>query len=128
MYTLVNSNSKNIQMWCNGFYITPTCYHNDNYQAIRLTTIYVLRINKKNDTIFYSCKAYFLKKKNEFFFGLRLYVPVNKFFSRVGTFFWVEPVLSNVDEVSCSKTQHCAPGEIRNRNLAIQSPTLYLLS
>ena len=34
------------------------------------------------------------------------------FFSHVGMFFWVEPVLNNEDEVSCSGTQHCTPGEI----------------
>ena len=31
--------------------------------------------------------------------------------SYVGTFSWVEPVLSNRDEVSCSMTQHRAPDE-----------------
>ena len=52
-------------------------------------------------------------------FRLRLYVPVNIFFSHVGTFSWVESVLSNEDEVSCSGTQHCVLDEIRCRNLAI---------
>ena len=45
-------------------------------------------------------------------------------FSVVGTFFWVEPVLSNEDEVFCSRTQHRAPGEIRTHDLAIKSGTL----
>ena len=35
-----------------------------------------------------------------------------QFFSHVGTFSCVEPVLSNEVEVSCSRTQLCAPGEI----------------
>ena len=34
--------------------------------------------------------------------------PNQQFFSHVGKFSWVEPVLSNEDEVS----QHCTPGEI----------------
>ena len=54
--------------------------------------------------------------------------PSQQFFSHVGTFSWVEPVLSNEDEVSCSRTQHGAPGEIRTRDLAIKSPTLCQLS
>ena len=32
------------------------------------------------------------------------------------------------DEMSCSRTQHRTPGEIRTRDLAIKSPTLYQLS
>ena len=46
-------------------------------------------------------------------FCLRLYVPVNNF-----------SVLSNWDEVSCSRTQHRAPGEDRTRDLAIESDAL----
>ena len=38
-------------------------------------------------------------------------MPGQQFFSYVGTFSRVEPVLSNEDEVSCSRTQHCALGE-----------------
>ena len=41
---------------------------------------------------------------------------------------WVEPVLSNEDVVSCSRTQHRAAGEIRTHYLAIKSPALYQLS
>ena len=40
----------------------------------------------------------------------------------------VEPVLSNEDEVSYSRTQHRAPGEIQARELAIKSLALYQLS
>ena len=40
------------------------------------------------------------------FFGLRLYFPSQQFFSHVRTFSWFEVVLSNVDEVSLSRTQH----------------------
>ena len=32
--------------------------------------------------------------------------PSQQFFSHVGMFSWVEPVLSNEDEVSCSRTEH----------------------
>ena len=49
-------------------------------------------------------------------FGLRLYVPVNIFCNYVGMFSWVEPLLSNECEVSCSRTQHCAPVEIQTRD------------
>ena len=35
--------------------------------------------------------------------------PSQQFFSHVWTFSWVEPVLSNEDEVSCSRTQHYTP-------------------
>ena len=45
-------------------------------------------------------------------FTTRLYAPVN-------TFSWVKPVCSNEDEVSYSRKQHSAPGEI---------PTCYQVS
>ena len=54
--------------------------------------------------------------------------PSQQLFSHVGTFSWVEPALSNEDEVSCSRTQHRTPGEIRTRDLAIKSPVFYQLS
>ena len=50
-------------------------------------------------------------------------IPSLQFFSHVGMFSWVEPVLSNEDEVSCSRTQHRAPGEIQTFDLAITLPT-----
>ena len=53
--------------------------------------------------------------------------PSQQFFSHVVMFSWVEPVLSNEDEVSCSRTQHCAPGEIRTRVLAILEQYKYTL-
>ena len=46
--------------------------------------------------------------------------PSQQFFSHVGTFSWVEPALSNEDEVSCSRTQHHAAGEIRTCDLVIK--------
>ena len=49
----------------------------------------------------------------------------NQYFSHVGTISWVEPELSNEDEVSCSRTQHRIPGEILTCDLAIKSPALY---
>ena len=39
--------------------------------------------------------------------------PSQQFFSHVGTFSLVYPVLSNEDDVSCSRTQHRAAGEMR---------------
>ena len=56
--------------------------------------------------------------------GVEALHPSQQLFSHVGTFSWVEPVLSNEDEVSCSCTQHCAPGEDRAHDLAIKSSTL----
>ena len=44
----------------------------------------------------------------------------------LGTFSWVEAVLSYEDEVSSSRTQHHTPGEIRICDLAIKNPTFYL--
>ena len=55
--------------------------------------------------------------------GMRLYFPVNNFSITSGHF----PV-SNEDEVSCSRTQHRIPGEIRTCDLAIKSLALYQLS
>ena len=46
--------------------------------------------------------------------------PSQQFFSHVRMFSWVEPVLSNEDEVSCSRTQHHVPGEIRTHYLGIK--------
>ena len=46
------------------------------------------------------------------FFLVEALHPSQQIFSHVGTFSWVEPVLSTEDEVSCSRTQHRAPGEI----------------
>ena len=54
--------------------------------------------------------------------------PSHNFFNHIRTSSWVEPVLSNEDEVSCSRTQHHAPGEIPTCDLAIKSPALYQLT
>ena len=35
------------------------------------------------------------------------------------TFFWIEPVKSNANKVSCSRTQHHVPCEIRSRDLDV---------
>ena len=51
--------------------------------------------------------------------------PSQQFFKHVGTFSWVEPILSNSEKVSCSRTQHRAPSEIQTHELAITSPALY---
>ena len=40
----------------------------------------------------------------------------------------VQQVLSNGEEMSCSRTQHCAHGQIGNCDLVIKSLTLYQLS
>ena len=50
--------------------------------------------------------------------------PGQQFFSHFGTASWVKPVLSDGVEVSCSRTQHHAPGEDRTRDLAIKSDAL----
>ena len=47
--------------------------------------------------------------------------PSQQFYSHVGSASWVKPVLSNVDEVSCSRAQHRAIREIRMHELAIKS-------
>ena len=58
-------------------------------------------------------------------FGLRFFVPVDNFSILSGQFSWVEPILSNSEEVSSSRTQHRAPSEIQTHDLAITSPALY---
>ena len=54
--------------------------------------------------------------------------PSQQFFKHVGMFSLVEPILSNSEEVSCSRTQHHAPSEIQTNDLVITSPALYQLS
>ena len=52
--------------------------------------------------------------------------PSQQFFSHVGTFSLVEPVLNKEDEkdeMSCSRTKHSAPGEIRVCDLANRHST-----
>ena len=44
-----------------------------------------------------------------------------QFFSHVRKFSRVELLLSNKDEVSCSRTQHSTPHEIHTPDLAIES-------
>ena len=58
-----------------------------------------------------------LKETCLFRLCFRLSVPVNNF-----SVISVEPVLSIEGEVSCSRTQYCAPGEILTSELAIKSP------
>ena len=60
------------------------------------------------------------------FVCLRLNIPVNNFSVILGRLpgFNQYSVLSNGDEVSCSRTQHCAPCEDQTCNLAIKRPTL----
>ena len=53
--------------------------------------------------------------------GLYIYIYVR-------TFSWVESVLSNEEEVSCSSTQHRASGGTPTRDLVIKRPALYKLS
>ena len=47
-----------------------------------------------------------------FFAWVEALYPSQQFFSHVVTYSWDEPVLSNEDENSSSRTQHHAPGEI----------------
>ena len=58
-----------------------------------------------------------------FFVWVEALRPSQQFFSHVGTFSCIVQVLRNGNEVSCSRTQHHAPGEIRTRDLAFKSPT-----
>ena len=58
------------------------------------------------------------------FVYLRLYIVVNNFSVILGRL----PVLSNGDDVSCSRKQHRAPGEDRSPDLAIKSLKLSQLS
>ena len=53
-----------------------------------------------------------MRKQNVLCVWVAAVRPSQQFFSHVGTFSLVEPVLSNEDEVSCSRSRHCAPGEI----------------
>ena len=46
------------------------------------------------------------------------------FFSTVGMFSWVEPVLYCEDKVSCSSTQHFTDGGIRVCDLFVRSLAL----
>ena len=61
-----------------------------------------------------------LKKYAFDFVWVESLCPSQQFFSHVRIFSWVKPVhvLSNEDEVSCSRTQHTTLGEIRTRDLA----------
>ena len=60
--------------------------------------------------------AFFLGSIVFLFVWVEDLLPSQQFFSHVATFSLVEPVLRNKDEVSCSRKQHCAPGEIRTRD------------
>ena len=51
-----------------------------------------------------------------------------QFFSNFGMASWVKPVLSNGDEVSCSRTQHRAHGENQTCDIGIKSLKLSQLS
>ena len=54
--------------------------------------------------------------------------PSQQFYSNLGIISWVELVISNKDDVSCSRKQHYAPGEVWTLKLAIKSLAPFLLS
>ena len=72
----------------------------------------------------------YFSQETDLFVSIDALCPSQQFFSHIGKFSWVEIVLhvSNEDEVSCSRTQHCAPGEIQTPDLAIRSLAFYQLS
>ena len=62
-------------------------------------------------------------------FGLRLYVPVNNFSVMFRRFPGLKQYLAmKILKVSCSRTQHRAPGEIRTHDLAVKSGKCYMAS
>ena len=86
-------------------------------------------INKYSASFNFRKKSFQIMIEIDFFLvRVEALRPSQQFFSHVGTFSWVEPVLSNEDEVSCSRTQHRAPCEIQTRDLVIKSLILYQLS
>ena len=54
-------------------------------------------------------------------FGLMLSAQVKQFQSCQGGFLGIPSTSSNEEEMSCSRTQYRAPGEIQTHNLAIKS-------
>ena len=48
----------------------------------------------------------FMLLLSDFFVWIEALCPSQQFFSHVWTFSWVEPVPSNEEKVSCSRTQH----------------------
>ena len=60
-------------------------------------------------------------------FEFMLYIPVSKFLSHVGMFFWVrvEPVQSHEGKLSCPSTQHSASGKVPTRDPSIFSLAFY---
>ena len=77
-------------------------------------------------TVKYTCIQTRFKRRKFccflFCFALR---PGQQFFSHFGT---ESTLISNGDEVSCTRTQHRAPSEDRTHDLAIRNPTLSKLS
>ena len=92
-------------------------------QIFKVSDMY---LDKRHYTIYQSCLIAFLF--DTCFLFLCVFFCLGRgsqqFFSHVGTFSWVEPVLSNEDESVCSRTQQRACGEILTSNLAIKSGTL----
>ena len=83
---------------------------------IQTDTLYVLFTRSADSstwptTLFWICS---IKKFFFLFVWIQALPPSQQFSSQVWTFLWVEPVISNEDEESCSRTQHWAPGELRS--------------
>ena len=58
---------------------------------------------------------------NTLLFGLILSAQVKQFQSCQGSFLGIPSTTTNEEEMSCSRTQYRAPGEIQTHNLAIKS-------
>ena len=52
-----------------------------------------------------------MRGESDCFIWVESSCPSQQFFSHVRMISWVEPVLSNEDKVSCSRSEQCAPGD-----------------
>ena len=60
-----------------------------------------------------------MKHNNTLLFGLMLSAQVKQFQSCWGGFLGIPSTSSNEEEMSCSRTQYRAPGEIQTHNLGL---------
>ena len=100
-----------------------------NLQALdRADAMYAKSTDHKGKCVCLHVETSHMENYHVLFVWVEVLRPSQLFFSNVGTFSWVEPVLSNEDEVSCSRTHHRTTGGIRTFDLAIKGPALYQLS
>ena len=83
-----------------------------------------LKFTRKFNLISFLIISHHVPKRREvrlfLFVWVKALCPSQQFSSNVETFSWVQPVLSNGDEVFCLRTQHRTPGEIGTCDLAIK--------